>query len=322
MAQPTSSDVHVNMPLTNVSIAWLQDQENEYIADKVFPTIPVKKQSDRYYMYDRQPWFQAHSQKRAAGAESAGSGYTVQSTPTYFCDKYALHHDIDDDIRANADDVLNPDREATVFVTRDLVLRRELTFGATYFTTGVWTGSSTGTDVTPGTLWDAAGSTPIEDIRQQLLATKRKTGFRANKMAMGDEVWNVLQDHPDFTDRIKYTQKAIVGTDLLAAVFGIDQVLIAGGLQDTAHEGATASMAFIMGKSVLLCYAAKAPGIMTQTAGYTFAWTGLFGTNAIGGRIKRFRMEHLSSDRIEGEMAYNQKLVSSDMGAFLSAVVS
>lgn len=322
MPQPTVSDVHVNMPLTNVSIAWLQDQDADYVADKMFPVLPVKKQSDRYYTYDRQPWFQAHSQKRAAGAESAGSGYTLNATPTYYCDKYALHHDIDDDIRANADDVLNPDREATIFVTRDLVLRRELTWAAKYFTTGVWTGSSSGGDVTPSTLWDTTGSTPIEDMRAQFLATKKRTGYRANAMALGEEVWNVLQDHPDFTDRIKYTEKAIVTQDLVASLLGISKVLVAGGIQDTAHEGAAESMAFIVGKSVLIVYSAPSPGIMTPTAGFTFAWTGLFGANAVGGRIKRFRMEALSSDRIEGEMAYDQKLVAAEMGAFLSGVIS
>ena len=52
MPQPTASDVHVNMPLTNISVAWMQNQQ-EFIADRVFPTVPVKHRSDRYYVYDR-----------------------------------------------------------------------------------------------------------------------------------------------------------------------------------------------------------------------------------------------------------------------------
>jgi len=48
MPQPTARDVHVNAPLTNISIAFLQTQDS-FVASRVFPSIPVTKQSDRYY---------------------------------------------------------------------------------------------------------------------------------------------------------------------------------------------------------------------------------------------------------------------------------
>jgi len=321
MPQPTASDVHVNAPLTSISIAFLQDQK-EFIADQVFPMVPVQKQSDRYYVYDKDAWFRTDAQVRAPSTESAGGGFTVDNTPTYYCAVRAFHKDVDDQIRANADPVINLDRDATEFVTRDLMLRKELDWASKYFTTGVWTGSSTGTDVTPGTLWDAGGSTPIEDMRAELIATKRNTGFRANIVAMGEEVWNVLQDHPDFLDRIKYTQRAIVTVDLLAAVLGVDKVVIGGAVQNTANEGAADNLQFIFGKNVLLVYAAPRPSLMLPSGGYTFAWTGLFGANAAGSRILRFRMEHLKSDRVEGESAYDQKVVAAECGAFMSGVIS
>ncbi len=321
MPQPTASDVHVNMPLTSISVAWLQDQR-EFVADRVFPSVPVQKQSDRYYVYNRDNWFRAQAEKRALSSESAGSGFTLDNTPTYFADVYAFHKDVDDQIRANQDQVIDVDRDGTEFVSRDLMLKKELTWAARYFTTGVWTGTTTGTDVTPAVKWDAGGSTPIEDMRAQLLATKRRTGFRANKVTMGEEVWNVLQDHPDFLARIQFTQTAIVTTGLLAAVLGVDEVLVAGGVQNVSIEGAAEDMEFIFGKAMLIVYAAPRAGLLTPTGGYTFAWVGLFGAGALGTRIMRFRMQHLKSDRIEGEMSYDQKVVAPEMGAFLTAVIS
>lgn len=320
MPQPTASDVHVNFALNDVSVAWLQEESN-FVADRAFRSVPVQHQSNAYYVYDRQAWFQAKARKRAPSTESAGSGYEL-SQQTYFADVYAIHKDVDDQIRANADAAINVDAEATEFVTRDLALKREVIFGADFFTTGVWTGSTTGGDITPSTLWDAVGSTPIADLRAQLVAAKRRTSFRPNVMLMGEEVWAVLQDHPDFLDRIKYTQTAIVSEDLLAAVLGIDEVLVAGGVQDTAIEGAAESMAYVFGKNVLLLYRPPRPGLLTPAAGYTFAWTGLFGASAQGGRILRFRMDPLASDRIEGQMALDQKLVASEMGVFFSGVIS
>jgi hypothetical protein len=61
---------------------------------------------------------------------------------------------------------------------------------------------------------------------------------------------------------------------------------------------------------------------MTPTAGYTFSWNGLLGASAMGGRIKKFRMENLSSDRVEIEMAFDQKLVSADLGYFWDTIVA
>lgn len=316
--QPTPSDVHVNAPLSNISVAFMQSQD-EFIADKVFSAVPVTKQSDRYFVYDKGNWFRGKAKKRAPSTESAGSGWTLDNTPNYFCDVFAIHKDVDDDTRANADAAIDIDRDATEFVTRDLVLKREIDWAAKYFIPSLWTGSSTGSDVTPSILWDSAGSTPIADIRTQLRSVKKKTGFRANAVTMGDAVWDTLQDHPDFLERIKYTQTAIVVPGLLAAVLGVANVFIGGAVQNTAVEGAADSLAFLFDNDVLLSYAPPRPGLMTPAAGYTFMWNARVGGSM---RILRFRMEHLKSDRVEGEMAYDQKVVAPELGAFLANVIS
>lgn len=321
MPQPTASSVHVNAPLTQISIAFLQDQKR-FIARRVFPTVQVTKQSDRYFLYEKKQWFRSDARERAPGTESAGSGFTIDNTPNYFANVIALHKDVDDQIRANSDSPIRPDRDATEFVTRGIMLQQELDWAANYFTTSVWTGSTSGGDITPGTLWSSAGSTPIEDIRAQMQAVDINTGFTPNKLVLGAEVWTVLQDHPDFQERIKFTQTGIMTTDLLAAILEIDEVLVAKAIQDTADEGATASHSYVFGKDALLVYASPSPGIMVPSGGYTFAWTGLFGANAAGMAMSRFRMEHLKADRVEGEAAYDHKLVAAELGAFFDNVVA
>jgi hypothetical protein len=207
-------------------------------------------------------------------------------------------------------------------VTRGLLLRREKDWASKYFTTGIWTGSSTGTDITPGTKWDVTPSTPISDLRAQMTAMKSKTGFRPNKLILGEEVWAILQDNADFLDRIAVTQRKIVNIDLLASVLGIDEVLIGGGVENVAQEGAVADLSFIFGKSALLTYAAPRPSLMLPSAGYTFSWTGYTGAGAEGLRMSRFRIDLIRSDRIEAEMAYDQKLVATDLGVFFDGVIS
>jgi len=315
MPQPTASAVHINQPLTNVSIAYLQNQ-NEFIAGKVFPNVPVQKQSDAYFTYDKKYWFRSEAKERGLSQESAGSGYEI-GQDSYRATVKAFHKDIDEQIRANADAPLNPDREATEFVTRNLLLRREKDWAARYFVGSVWS-----EDFTPGTLWDAANSTPIADIRGKMIKIKRSTGFKPNKWIMSEEVWAVIQDHPDFLDRITITKDKIVTPALLAAVLELEEVLIAGAVEDVAPEGAPEDMDFVYGKSGLLVYSAPRPSLMLPSGGYTFSWSGFLGAGQDGLRIKRFRMDELNSDRVEGEMAYDQKLVAPDLGVFFEDVIA
>lgn len=321
MPQPTASAVHINAPLTNISVAYLQDLDG-FIAGKVFPEVPVQKISDYYFTYPKQQWFRTDAQERGPSTESAGTGYE-QSSDSYFCKRYAVHKDVDDLVRSNTDKPLDADRDATELVTRHLILKREKSWATSYFTTGLWTGSSTGSDITPGTKWDNASGTPIADIRTQMDAMRRKTGFMPNKLVLPSVVWTKLQDAADFIDRISVNTTRIVTPQLLAQILELDEVLIARATNDTAIEGATASMADVIGTDdALLVYAPPRPGILTPSAGYTFTHVGYLGAGANGQRMKKFRMEQIASDRIEGEMYYDMKLVASDLGVYFDDVLS
>lgn len=329
MTQPTPGDVHVNVPLTNVSIAFMQDQKR-FVADTIFPNIPVDKQSDRYYTYDRGMFNRDEMEVRAEGTETAGTEYTVDNTPTYFALLYGIHHDIPDQRRANADSVLKPDMEATQLVTMKGLIRREKLWVTKYFKSGIWTNDYAGVSGVPSgnqvLQWNDPLSTPIENIRVAKTTVNESTGFEPNVLVMGQRVFDKLIDHPDIIDRIKYGQTAggpaIANESALAQIFGVDRVVIMKSIENTAKEGQTNSHSFIGGKKALLAYAAPNPGLMIPSAGYTFSWNGYLGASAQGMRIKRFRMENLSSDRIEGEMAFDQKLISADLGFFWDTVVA
>lgn len=325
---PTQGDVHVNRPLTNISIAYIQDEGN-FIADKVFPNIPVLKQSDRYFTYSRADFNRDSMEERAPGTESAGEGYDIDSTPTYFAPVFAFHKDIADQIRANSDEPLNPDRDATIFVTQKGLIKREVTFVARYFKAGVWQFASLGVDavVAPNEFlqWDDAGSTPIEDIRRAKRQVQEGTGFKPNKGLFGPHVFDALCDHPDIIDRIKFGQTpgapAMANENTLAQLFGLAEVLVAEAVVNTAKRGETEASSFVAGNNALIMYVTRTPGIMTPTAGYTFSWNGWMGATDMGHRIKRFRMEQLESDRVEIQMAYDQKVVGADLGYFFEHAV-
>lgn len=318
MPSPTTSDVHVDAILTNMSIAYMQDADH-FVAGKVFPTVPVQKQSDLYYTYTQADFFRDAVELRTDGTESAGTGYGL-STDSYSALVYALHKDIGDQVRANSDAPLSPDQDATRFLTQQMLLRQEVDWASKYFTTSVW-----GTDSTPSTLWSAAsGSDPIGDVQTGINTVLTNTGYKPNTMVMSYAVFSILKNHADIIDRYKYTSSASITEELLASVLGVDRVLVMGGIKNSADEGASASYAQIGDKDACLLYVAPNAGIMAPSAGYNFSWTGLAQSGGIGTNtaISRFRMEHLRADRIEIESAWSYKVVSSALGYFFSNCVA
>ncbi len=337
--QPSRSDVHVNRPLTNISIAFLQNQE-AFVASRVFPNIPVGKQSDAFFTYERGEFNRDEMEERAPATESAGGTYKI-GTDTYFAKTRAYHRDVPDQVRANADDPINLDREAVDFVTHKALIKREVTWAAAFFTAGApgdtWTFDVDGASTRSGSFdpenasnnnvvfWDDASSTPIEDIRLLKRFVLESTGFMPNALTLGRPVFDALIDHPDIVGRLDRGQTpvgpAMANKAQLAALFELEDILVMDAIQNTGVEGQTNVHSFIGGKHALLSYRPSSPGIMTPSAGYTFSWTGLVGTGSDGLRIKRFRLDAIESDRVEIDMSYDQKLISADLGAFFGDIV-
>jgi hypothetical protein len=293
------------------------------------------KQSDFYFVYNKGDWFRNEAQYRAPATESAGGGYNL-TTGAYYAPVTAFHIDVDPQVRANTDIPLNADRDATIFITQRLMLAREVQTLAQIMKTSTWKGSTSAGDITPSPQWDLANSTPIEDIVKQIWSIKQVTGRFPNRFVLGPRVWETLQNHDEVIQRIKYTQRGVITTDLLASLLappGVPdfQVLVASSIYNTAAEypGATdlttgVSMSFIAPtKDALLLYAEPNPGIMVPSAGYIFTWAGLLGAGSFGTVIQQIPMPWLGvgTIRTEGQLAFATQVVGSDLGCyFLNAV--
>jgi hypothetical protein len=328
-AQPTPSDVHVNTPLTMISVAMMQDSKN-FIASKVFPNIPVAKQSDRYWTYDRGFFNRSEMKERAPSTETPGIGYAVNADSTYYCPVYGIHKDIDDQTRANEDAAINSDRDATILLTHQALLKKELLWAASYFKAGVWTFNKTGVASGPSTdeflQWNDHASTPIEDVQAYRRSMMESTGFEPNTLVLGRAVYDALIVHPDIQSRIKggatTDRPSLANINLLSQILEVERILVANAIQNTAAEGQTNAHSFIMGKGALLCYAAPTPGLMVPSAGYSFSWTGYLGASTEGMRIMRFRIDPKKSDRVEMELSQTMKLIAVDLGCYMATAVS
>lgn len=329
-SQPSLADVHLSAALTQISVAYIQE-ESHYIADKVFPTVPVQHQTDRYFSFSKDDFFRDEAQLRADGAESAGGGFTL-TTKTYSAGVWAWHKDIGEQTRRNADPAVDIDVVTTKLVMQRLLIRRERFFSTTYMTTGVWgtdiTGVSSSPSATQTIQWnDDGNSDPITDVQVGMTTILQNTGLEANLLVLTYPVYAALRKHPLIVDRIKYTTPTFNGTvtpALLAQLFDIEEVVVSRAVYNSSAEGVAGSYSFVMGKSALLVHRTRSPGLMMATAGYIFAWAGFTGMNTVGIRVQQMPipLHGLGATRIEGEAAWDMKVVSSDLGYFYSAIVA
>ena len=323
----TPSAVHVDQPLTNLTLAYAQSQEN-FIADKVFPTVGVSKQSDKYYIYDRANMNRTGDvEKLAPRTEVNRIGMTL-STSSYFADVYGLGMDFDEQTLANEDAMLDIRSAGAETLAMRLMIHREEQFATNFFSTGVWGTDNTlsGTDQ-----WsDYTNSTPIQDVTAARRAVQLASGgFKPNTMVVGKEVRDKLINHPDVLARLNggatVTNTALVTDAKLAEIFEVENFYVMEAVKNSSVEGVAESNAFIGGKNALLCYTPSNAGLMSPAAGLTFAWNNLEGVNNLGITVESFSDDALKrqqiAEMIQVKMSYDMKVVGADLGyLFINAV--
>lgn len=324
MGQPTHSDLHYDAVLSNISTAIIQDPAG-FVAPKIFPIVPVDFQSNRYPVWDKEAFLRDDMKIRQPATESAGTALKL-SRDTYFCDKYALHFDIADDQRANSDPGINLERMATTLLTHQSLQRLERAMMSDYLTTSKWGVDYTGVSGSPTgnqfKQWNDAASTPVDDIDRASDAILSATGMKPNTLVLGQQTFRKLQRHATFKDQFKYTSSQSLTPELIGAVLGVPNVIVATAIKATNTEGQTTATDFIVGKVAWLGYVAPAPGLEVPTAGLTFNWKQAVAGNLSQAPVYNFRMDELKADRIETELAFDMKVVSKDLGTFFTTAVA
>jgi len=319
MPQPGYNDKHVDRPLTNMSIAYMNEM---YIASRIFPAVPVNARSDIVPKYDQSHWFRAAAHELAPMEAPRQAGYEVDLTDTYFCRKYGLGHPIPDESRANTDQPFDVDRDGMEFLVDRMDAAKETHFVSSFWTTSVWgTDWAGGTDFTKWS--DYTDGTPIVDLRTGKRTIRRKIARNPNLLVLGDLTWDALADHPDMLTRIQYgsssASPAIVTPNLVAQLLELGRIEIGTSIYTDDPEGtAEASVTYSAhwDDDALLLYQPPRPSLRTPAAGYQFVWKTVFGTS----RYIRRRREPLADmgDLLEIIEYWDMKVTAPNAGLFMS----
>lgn len=326
MPMLTPSSVHIDQPLTNLTLAYAQEQSN-FIADKVFPTVGVQRQSDKYYIYDRANMNRTGDVKKLAPRTEVNRIGMSISNSSYYADVYGLGMDFDEQTLANEDAALDIRSAGAQTLMTRLMIHREEQFAASFFAAGIW-----GSQSTPSNLWsDYTNGTPITDVTTARRTMQLKSGgFKPNTMVVGKEVRDILINHPDILARLNggatVSNTALITNAKLAEIFEVENFYVMEAVKNSSAEGVAESNAFIGGKHALLVHTPSSAGLMTPAAGLTFAWNNIPGVSNLGVTVESYSDDALRrqqvAEHIQVKMAYDMKVVGADLGYFFNSAVA
>ncbi|MEN6625216.1 MAG: hypothetical protein ABFD69_03195 [Candidatus Sumerlaeia bacterium] len=306
---PTPSQVHIDAALTNLSVGY---RNPAFIADVLAPVVPVRKQSDKYFIYDSErAQFRPSDDKRAPGTEASEIGFDI-SSDSYYCEDHALASVIADEERENADPAIQPAIDRTEFLRAKIDLNKEIELAAMLTSTSVITQSTT---LSGDAQWSDPDSDPVAEVEARKATIMGAVQVLPNTLVLPYPVYASVRVHDAVRACMGANYTGAITEQMLAQIFDVENVLVARSFKNTAAAGQTPSMSYVWGKDALLAYVPTRPGLKQMALALTFAWAGAPGSVS-GHIVEMWREDRRKADAIRVQRYYDQKLIAAG-AAFL-----
>lgn len=275
MPQPDVRSQVVQGPLRDVSIAY---KNMTYVADRVFPIIDNCPPSAKIARYLKGAWFRDEAGIRGPGARARRGGYPTDFV-TIAPKEYAWAKEVTDEDRKFSTlafaPPLKPDQDAIEFCADKIDISKERRVSAA-IRAQTWADGNSGGEDAAG-LWAAgASNTFLVDVRLGQSTIKAASGFKPNVLMLDYKTYLSLCEEATIIDKIKYSQRGVVTSEILAGLLDLEEVMVADAIYSSANEvvdGTDFTAVQIWetnaGKGMgFLYYRPPGPGLKTPSAGY------------------------------------------------------
>lgn len=278
----TPGNVHIPGIDQNIFVMY---KNRDCIADMVSPVVNAVRLNN-YIQAAPSATLQNIAKTRIASPRSRPNqvNWNVESTIQYNCVPVGLIDYIPQEVMDNADSA--PLQNTTLWM---MVLHEFMDLAREYAVAGEAFGASnygSNTTALSGTdRWDNPASDPIK----QLLVAKEQVLVKPNTLVIGGQVWPYLRTNPEVKGYIQSRASTALGAtpmqvdlDAVAALIGVERVIVGEARYNSAAEGQTATSSYIWGKSAALIRVEPNPNpIMTSTFMYTYRFGGIAYRNEV-----------------------------------------
>lgn len=287
-----------------------------FIADKVFPPVPVMKDSDIIPEVDIEQSTDRDLTAlhlRAPGGEPITIDWSVTTSHTYKCRSHAVRHPITDEEVASADGAFQImlQQGGARMIEKELRISKEIN-AAAVLATATSDGSLT---AAASDFFDnpAATTPPVDQIVAKYATIESNSGITPNAVWCDELVARAIWNHPDTRARYASGFQIAPGdttmkAQILAQLLGVENVFISRAFYNSGVRNGTITNTRVWGELCYIGYIEPTPMIPSMGVGYTFGWS-FEGTlwNDISYMEWRDGDPSKRTSYISGEWYYDQK---------------
>jgi hypothetical protein len=150
-------------------------------------------------------------------------------------------------------------------------------------------------------------------LKNAIVAVSGRIGVRPTTVVVSRPVWEVLIEHAQVADRLKFTN-ATFSTDILARWLEVREVVIGDMVMDTAVEGATPNLQYVWGDRVVIAFVPQRPAINQPAFAYRPTLSNFV--------VERYREEPSRSTVIRVRHEVAEVITAPDAGHLLDDVLA
>lgn len=235
------------------------EEPGTFVGTMVAPELPVSQQKASYPARTRESMLKVPDTKRQAGGGFNRISITAEDK-SYACEAYGLEAPVDKRKRSFHRSDFDLELATLEEVIHKMKMDREKRIKNAVIDTAVWTGAALFTDKS-GAPWSTATTDIIGHVQDAKAKVWENTGMRANALVCSYLTFlNILKNQDikkvHFPGVAVLTEQMIVSN--VAAIFGLEKLIVGKSVNDTADEGLDATVAEIWPKKhVQICRVAE-----------------------------------------------------------------
>lgn len=290
-----------------------------FIATQVLPVFEAAKASGNFGKIPIEQLLQQPDTLRAPGTGYARGKWKFEPA-TYITTEHGWEEPVDDNEAAMYSDYFDAEQVSALRAYGIILGNLERRVAAAVFNTSTWTGASLTTTV--GTVWSTkASATPAADVAAAVDKVYSNSGLWPNTVIMSRQLFREARECAEIIDRLKYNgltdvKPANMTAQILAQVFDVERVLVAGSTKNTANEGQTASLSSNWDATkCMVCRTVLSNDIREPGLGRIFHWSQ--DGSQIGGTAETYRDETVRGDVVRVRHQTGEKILLTEAGHLL-----